>query len=54
MSHMNFSASAPQPATRRRAYNPRGKVSFGYRSLVVNLVLITVVMAAAFAMVWFV
>jgi hypothetical protein len=54
MSQMNFSISAPPPAVRRRAYNPRGKVSVGSQSLIWSLVSIVGVMAVVFAIVWFV
>jgi hypothetical protein len=54
MSHLNFSISAPQPgAIRRRAWNPRSKVTLRSTSLVWTLVSIGAVAAAAFVVVWF-
>ena len=53
MSQMNFSISAPEPTVRKRAYNPRGKVSFGSTALMWRLVSIVAVMAAVFTIVWF-
>jgi hypothetical protein len=53
MSHLNFSISAPRPAVRRRAYNPRGKVTLRSTSLIWTLVSIGAVVAAVFAAVWF-
>lgn len=54
MSQLNFSVSAPQPTVRRRAYNPRGKVSLHTPSLRWTIFSIGVVMATVFAIVWFV
>jgi hypothetical protein len=54
MSQLNFSISAPRSAVRQRAYNPRGKVSLRSRSLMWSLVSIIAVMAAVFAVVWFI
>jgi hypothetical protein len=51
-SQLNFSISAQQPAIRKRAYNPRGKVSLRTRSLVWSLVSVIAVMAAVFTIVW--
>ena len=52
MSQLNFSVSAPRPTVRQRAYNPRGKVSFGSSALVWRIVSIIAVMAAVFTIVW--
>lgn len=54
MSQLNFSVSAPQPTVRRRAYNPRGKVSLRSPSLTWTIFSIGAVMAAVFTIVWFV
>jgi hypothetical protein len=51
-SQLNFSIGTQQPAIRKRAYNPRGKVSLGSPSLVWTLVSIVAVMAAVFTIVW--
>jgi hypothetical protein len=54
MSQLNFSISAPQPTVRKRAYNPRGKVSMHSTTLMWRLVSIFAVMAAVFTIVWFI
>jgi hypothetical protein len=54
MSQLNFSISAPQSGMRKRAYNPRGKVSFNSTSLLWTAVSIAVVMAVVFAVVWYI
>jgi hypothetical protein len=52
MSHLNFSITAPPPAPRRRAYNPRGNVSLRSTSLIGSVATIGFVMAAVFVIVW--
>jgi hypothetical protein len=54
MSQLNFSISAPQPTARRRAYNPRGKVSLRSTSMVWTVAMIGFVMTAVFVIVWLV
>ena len=52
MSHLNFSVSTRQTTIRRRAYNPRGKVSLHATSKIWTAVSIAAVMAVVFLLVW--